>query len=248
MTTNKNKTIILVMIVLLITNAVFTSILWFKSQNKHRVPPNHGRGKFLMEQLDFDSAQRRQFKAIKSDYFNRLDDLIEKEHQFKNDFFQLLQSENVSNEAILSKAKQTADLKLQIDTMMMNHFLKIKSICNKDQVEALYKFVDNFNKQPFPFPRRRTLQNQQDSFVSTQQAVDSSADLSIPTQSAPMNRGNNRPKHRMPPPEFMEEFNRDKNPDFHRPPHPRPPRREYEKGNRDDFPDGPPPPGPPPME
>jgi hypothetical protein len=246
MTTNKNKTIILVIIVLLITNAVFTSILWFKSNNRPGFPPNHGRGKFLMDQLNFDSSQRMQFNAIKSDYFNRMDELIEKEHQLKDDFFQLLQSDNVSDEDILSKAKQTTDLKLQIDTMMMNHFLKIKSICNKDQVEALFRFVDNFAKQPFP--GRRTFQNKQDSFVSSQRVVESSDDLILPRQSTPRKRGEHHPKHRMPPPRFMEGDNRENNPDFHRPPHFRRPRREEDKGLREDFPDGPPPPGPPPIE
>jgi len=202
-------------------------------------PPKTSRGKFMMNQLDFDSSQRKQFDIIKTDYFNRMDDLKEQEHQLKDEFFDLIKSDNVSNDLIIEKAKAAAAIKFQIDTMMVNHFRKIKSICNDKQIESLYKVIDNFAKQPAPFPERKlfadSLHKMNPSFPKNE--VDSN---NVFPKVRNFNPDDNRRFRRPPPHDVMEAFDNENNHDSdpnHRPPHPRPPRRP---GGRD-FPDGPPP-------
>lgn len=245
------------MIVFLIANTILTTILWIRSVHHPDGPPIADRGKFLTDQLNFDSLQREQFEIIKADYFNRLDELKEKEHQLKDEFFDLIKTDSVSNDVIINKARATAALKFQIDTMMLKHFIKIKSICNKQQIESLNKVIDNLAKQPNPFPGRRPLSDSQNHFIGPNQK-DNDAAIERNSNRRPLPPNRNNDFHRPPPPDLMEEFGNENNPDFNsnqRPPHPRPPKRpegfpDRRPGDKDfkgEMPDGPPPPGPPPV-
>ena len=236
------------MMVLLLANTVLTSILWFKSSRHKERPPMALRGKFLMDRLNFDSSQRQQFEAIKTDYFKRMDQLKEEEHQLKDELFDLIKSDNVSIETIAAKAKATASIKFQIDTMMVNHFRKIKSICNEKQIKTLYKVIDNFAKQA-PFPARKpfkdTSQKEHQTFVELNE--DSNHAVANEKEQNPDRK---RRFRRPPPPDLMDAFDNDHPHDDpnQRPPHPRPPKRPRDRNHEGNFPDGPPPPGPPPFD
>ncbi len=239
------------MMVLLLANTVLTSVLWFKS-SRHKVrPPMALRGKFLIDQLNFDSSQNKQFDLIKTDYFSRMDELKEKEHELKDEFFDLIKSDNVSEQLIMEKANATAAIKFQIDTMMVNHFRKIKSICNEKQIKILFKVIDNFAKQT-PFPARKPFADSLNKLNPSLPYNEVNSNKAFP-KDRNFNPEEKRRFRRPPPPDLMEAFDNDNPHDGdpnQRPPHPRPPKRPRERDHEGegDFPDGPPPPGPPPVE
>ncbi len=140
---NKSKLLTWVVVFLLITNTVFTTVMWMR-MNHHARPPQRPdrqkqtRGRFLIEHLSLDSAQQVQFNALAPAHFTTLDSLNEQQKMAKSAFFSLLQSDSVSTEKIMSLAAQSAKIEQEIDIHVFNGFKRIKAICTPAQIEKLY--------------------------------------------------------------------------------------------------------------
>lgn len=241
--------VLFVVIVLLIANAVFTGVMWFKMRHKnqcnHQIappPPPPGRGRFIIDELGMDSMQSVQFKKIADEHFKQLDALKEKEHQLKDSFFTLFKADTASKETVLLYANRAASVQAEIDTLNYANFQRIKAICTEEQKLKFFDIIQRIfmspppeNQGPRPMPMAGNPSRTKDSFSNHH-----------PPRFIPDNRPPKRtdqesfaPPHRPegapdgPPPGFR---------DGHRPPPP--PRRGDGPGfNHGDFPeDGPPPP------
>ena len=206
-TSNKNKFIVFIISTLLIVNIVFTSILWFKQNQKHnnddeaRRPSRGGR---LIEILDLDSIQQEKYKSIKLAHESKMDELKEKEHLAKKAFFDLLKSDTANNTTINAFARKAADVSLEIDTTTYFYFKKLKSICTPKQAKIL---VEIFGRAPIQNPPFLRNSNRPECFLdnvlSNKQSIDATSDKY-------KNRDNNfnRDDRPPPPPRFEEDMPR----------------------------------------
>ncbi len=161
MTTNKNKFLLIFIMVLLIANTIFTSILWLRpnqpSMSNEDPLQRPGHGQFLINQLGLDSNQQKIFIPAFEQHHMQMDSLREIQMHAKNDFFSLLKSDTASQVTVDFFAKKTAAISMEIDTVIFNHFKKLKSICNPTQLEKLNYFIENdfLKQQSNPRPQNR---------------------------------------------------------------------------------------------
>ena len=161
MTTRKNKLLLLFIMVLLLANTIFTSILWLRPHHPSSRNEEHfqrpTRGQFLIDQLGLDSNQQKVFIPAFEQHQLQMDSLREIQMHAKNDFFSLLKSDTASPVTVDFYAKKTAAISMKIDTVIFNHFKKLKSICNPTQLEKLTYFIENdfLKQQSNPRPQHR---------------------------------------------------------------------------------------------
>ena len=228
MNKNKNKLFIFIILILLIANTVFSSVLWFSINHHPQIRPNPPvpRGHYLLEELHPDSAQKIQLHAMMTTHFVRMDSLKEQEHSAKNAFFSLLLTDTASVTTILNYAEHASKIQFEIDTMLFNHFYKMRSMCNPEQKEKLDRLIQRIliksdvahsDDQPAPFERDNSKQHN-DPEKSVEKDFDKSNDDR--EEMSPHPRSN----HRMPQPPPPNDHHR-------RPPH---------EAHPNDFHDGPP--------
>lgn len=231
MRNNKNKLLIIIIIILLIANTVFSSILWFSINHRPNPFNPHSRGQVLLDELHPDSLQKKKIQSLMSEHFVKLDALKEKEKDAKSAFFSLLLTDTVSLATVLNYAEHAAAITIEIDTMVYNHFTKMRSLCNPDQKEKLDRVIQRIlikseGMERMDHPAGRNDFHEQHPAASRQKnQINESNDFGNELPPPPPPR-----HHRMPPPQEMQE---------HRRPHDRHP---------EEFPDGPPNMPPPGME
>ena len=242
MTSKRNSILILLMIVLLIANSIFTGVLWYKhhcSQKPDCPKIKQGqRNPFFSDFVGFDSLQIIAFDSLFDQHHLKMRELKEKEKAAKLLLFNLLKSDTASDATVQLYANQASMVSMQIDTLTYYHFKKIKSICKPEQMSRLADFFDkHFLHQN---------ENNPDKLDSNSSDKEDRKDM---RRMPPQNRehGRFRPDGTPPPPprEGMNEEG---------PPPPPPPGRRMGRPGENRPPhDGPPPPdrrppGPPPGE
>ena len=147
MTSKRNNILILLMIVLLLANSIFTGVMWFK-QNCRNNPNDHKkmqvqRNPIFSDFIGFDSIQQIAFDSFFDQHHQKMRMLKEKERAAKLSLFNLLKSDTASDATVQLYANQASMISMQIDTLTYYHFKKIKSICKPEQMSRLNDFFEN---------------------------------------------------------------------------------------------------------
>jgi hypothetical protein len=230
MKNNNNKLLFFIILILLIANTVFSSVLWFRSNHHPRPVPPPPRGQILIDELQPVGEQKELIQSLMSEHFDKLDALKDKEHKAKSVFFSLLLKDTVSVAAILNYAEHASNISLEIDTMVFNHFNKLRSLCNPEQKEKLDRVIQRILINSDDIPNVGGPE-EKDAFQEQTKSENNVGNHSKePADHFKNERLDDHPHnhHRMPPPPRHEDRHHDKHPE--------------------EFPDGPPQMPPPGME
>ncbi len=220
----KSKLLIFIILILLIANTVFSSVLWFSIHQHPKPLPPPSRGQNLLDELQPDSSQTKILHSLMADHFVKLDALKEKEHTAKSAFFSQLLSDTASIATILNYAEHSAVISFAIDTLVYNHFNKLRSLCNPEQKEKLDRIIQRIlikSEDLNNVDRKRENDHLPNQNKSEKNKVKQGDDLNDFNNEMPPPPPAYQRHHPMPPP-----------PEGH---HGRPNER-----HPDDFPDGPP--------
>ena len=139
---NKKNLWIVVIILLLIANIVFTVFMWGRiNHHPPRGRENRNPRDFLMNELQMNDEQRKKYNQLADDHFAKKEELDEKERRSKVELFSLLKIDSIDPVVVSQKIALTEKIKMQIDSLVFYHFLEVKKICNKDQLLKIDEVV-----------------------------------------------------------------------------------------------------------
>jgi protein CpxP len=137
MSTSKNRPLIFIIAVLLLTNiAVLSYFLWFKNTDK----PDRGGGKGpgietpLQNEVGFNENQMAQYKQFREEQMKALKPMFEDMRKMKDSLFRMLSNENANDSVVNSIADGIAQKQKEMDLRMYNHFKRIRGLCTPDQL------------------------------------------------------------------------------------------------------------------
>lgn len=136
MSTSKNKSLIFIIAVLLITNlAVLSYFLWFKKTDDGRPPRNQGKGIEvpLQKEVGFNEEQMTQYKQFREEQMKAIKPMMEDMRKMKDSLFSMIGNENANDSTINSITDAIAMKQKEMDTRMFNHFKRIRGLCTPDQ-------------------------------------------------------------------------------------------------------------------
>jgi Spy/CpxP family protein refolding chaperone len=123
-----NKILFWVFIILMIINIITLVIFWIGKINKAPIPKS-----IMAKELHLNDQQRKQLYALIDEHRKESRVLKDKIRTAKNELFDLakdsIADENKKRLAIDKTSKYIG----QLDSLTLNHFQKIRSICNDDQ-------------------------------------------------------------------------------------------------------------------
>ncbi|MDZ4796241.1 MAG: Spy/CpxP family protein refolding chaperone [Bacteroidota bacterium] len=136
----KNKALTWLVVLLLIANAATITMFWL-GKPKQRVEPKKQPKDFLIKELKLDTSQQIQLEVLVKEHRAAVNKLRKKVKEAKSNFFDLLKEQNVSDSTKKNAAAAVSIITEDIDLLTLNHFQKVRSLCNPEQQKKFDEII-----------------------------------------------------------------------------------------------------------
>jgi protein CpxP len=126
------KILTLLVVLLLIANVATIVVFWLKKE-ENSAPLNGGPAKFITKELGFTRAQEEKFRTLAQEHQEAIRPVRDELKDAKDNFFSLLSQPDLSEGAKLAAAKAVSTYTEQLDLITLNHFAKVRAMCNDEQ-------------------------------------------------------------------------------------------------------------------
>ncbi|TMI69641.1 MAG: periplasmic heavy metal sensor [Bacteroidetes bacterium] len=138
MSTSKNRSLIFIIAVLLLTNiAVLAYFLWYKKPTR---PPEggHDRGRGievpLQKEVGFNEEQMSQYKQMRDQQMKAIKPMFDDMRKAKDSLFRMISNDNANDSSVNAVGDAIAQKQKEMDLRMYNHFKRIRSLCTPAQL------------------------------------------------------------------------------------------------------------------
>jgi protein CpxP len=157
MQNSKYKVLLLLVGILLVTNAVL--LLFFVGKKpKEKQRTRHDRSavmrEFLKDSVGFNDQQLAQFDQIRDQHQQDVRVLFEDMRKAKLSFYQLLNQSASADSANQAAASVIADKQKALDLAFFKYFQQVRTICRPEQVTRYDSLVQQIIRRMVSPPRR----------------------------------------------------------------------------------------------
>ncbi|KAF0240864.1 MAG: hypothetical protein FD183_903, partial [Chitinophagaceae bacterium] len=138
----KNRTLNIIVIVLLIANITSIGLFWLRQERNK--PGGNQRGEvveFLVRELKMNETQKAQLIKLRQQHRASIQSLRKNQEMLKDAFFGLVKQEQAKDAEINSALEKVATADKAIDLITLNHFKAIRKICTAEQQTKFDKIV-----------------------------------------------------------------------------------------------------------
>ena len=156
---SKQKLVGWLIIVLIVTNALTLSIIWFKELNRSQPtapppPPREQVNNYLDEQLNLSQGQRELFNKYREQHADTTRKFNDKIAFLKREILLETFKDNPDKNKIDNLIGKMGGVQKDYEEFLFRHFKNLESVCDPQQKEILKRiFLSSFNAQILP-PRR----------------------------------------------------------------------------------------------
>jgi periplasmic protein CpxP/Spy len=145
--TTKNKLLTWLVVLLLIANAASITMFWIgkekalpvqQEQQQQRERP----AEFLIRELRLDTKQQEQLEVLRAAHTDAAVVLRKELGKAKKIFFALIKQPGITDSMKLAAAKPVSDITEKLDLLALNHFIKVRAICNAEQQQKFDKIIE----------------------------------------------------------------------------------------------------------
>lgn len=136
----KNKLLTWLVVLLLIANAATIAMFWL-GKTKQPVQLKGEPRDFLIKELKLDTNQQAQLEVLVKEHRTAVEQLREKIKGAKDNLFGLLKEQNVSDSIKKNAAAAVSIITEEIDLLTLNHFQKVRSLCNPEQQKKFDEII-----------------------------------------------------------------------------------------------------------
>jgi periplasmic protein CpxP/Spy len=156
---SKQKLVGWLIIVLIVTNVLTLSIIWFKELNRKQPaspppPPREQVNKYLDEQLNLSPEQKELFNKYREQHADTTRMFNDKIAFLKREILLETFKDNPDKNKIHDLIGKMGGVQKDYEEFLFRHFKNLESVCDPQQKEILKRiFLSSFNAQIRP-PRR----------------------------------------------------------------------------------------------
>jgi protein CpxP len=144
---NRTKLLTIAVLGLLVINLI-TLIFIFTNKREHHHDPrgnqshqNEGPKKIIIDFLNFDSSQQKQYEVIIKDHQFKMKEFNRKSRELHDQLYSLLTAVDIDKTKSDTIIQQIAENQKELDNLNFDHFQKIKAICKSDQLKMFNGLV-----------------------------------------------------------------------------------------------------------
>jgi periplasmic protein CpxP/Spy len=151
-TTAKNKLLTWLVVLLLLANTATLAMFWL-NKRQHPPQPKGAPNEFLIRELKLDTAQQAQLDVLVKEHRQMAEQIREKVKAAKDSLFDLVKNPNATDSAKQNAAAACSKLTEQLDVLTVNHFQKVRALCNAEQQKKFDEIIQDITRmmgQPQP--------------------------------------------------------------------------------------------------
>jgi periplasmic protein CpxP/Spy len=153
----RQRWLLVLVAILLITNIATLSIYWFKKPGHDGRPGRDGgnrekrMGQFMVDEMKFDSSQKATYWKLRDSIMVIQKPVMDSVRSAKKRFFDLLNQPDASDSLLMERSNEIADLQKKLDIVTFRHFEKVKAICRPDQLQKFDTVINEIVNRMTPF-------------------------------------------------------------------------------------------------
>jgi len=142
---NKTKLLSIAVVGLLLINLGTLALMFFRSGPQHSDHPPRGEGpkKIIIERLNFDAEQQKQYEVIIADHRSKMQELNKNSRELHDELYSLLTNATIDKAKADSIILTISENQKALDNLNFDHFQKIKAICKDKQLENFNALVQD---------------------------------------------------------------------------------------------------------
>jgi protein CpxP len=140
---NKTKLLTIAVVGLLILNLGMMGLFLFngKPPQHQGGPEGEGPKKIIIERLNFDEGQQKQYEGIITEHRSKTKELNKRSRDLHDELYSLLKNNTIDKTISDSLIKTITENQKAKEDLNFDHFQKIKAICKSDQLERFNGLV-----------------------------------------------------------------------------------------------------------
>ncbi len=140
---NKTKLLTIAVVGLLILNLGMMALFLFngKPPQHQGGPEGEGPKKIIIERLNFDEGQQKQYEGIITEHRSKTKELNKRSRDLHDELYSLLKNNTIDKTISDSLIKTITENQKAKEDLNFDHFQKIKAICKSDQLERFNGLV-----------------------------------------------------------------------------------------------------------
>lgn len=133
MSTTRNRNLLIIIGVLLLTNVAV--LIYFLGQKKNeKAPAWNGVAEMLQKEVGFKEQQTAKYKEMKEKQRGKIRPMYDEMRKAKDSLFRLLSYPETSDSVLNKLAEVIAQKQKAIDLETFNHFKRVRILCTPDQL------------------------------------------------------------------------------------------------------------------
>ncbi|WP_207515461.1 hypothetical protein [Longitalea luteola] len=153
----RQKWLLVLVAILLLTNIATLSIYWIKKPDRDnsRESGKKRMGQFMVDQMKFDAAQEAAYWKLRDSVMAIQKPVMDSMRNAKKSFFDLLNQPDASDSMLLERSNEIAELQKKLDIVTFRHFQKVRAICRPDQLQKFDTVIKEIVNRMTPFRRKQ---------------------------------------------------------------------------------------------
>ncbi len=146
---SKNKTLIIIIVLLLISNIFLVGFYMFKNKTSHRTKgKDDGFVTALKNDVGFSEEQLKKFSELKETNWTQAKERMNQVRKLRSQIFDLTRQNSVADSTVERIADSIAILQKQFEIKSYNHFKETRAICTPQQQAAYDSLMKKIINRP----------------------------------------------------------------------------------------------------
>ena len=150
MSTSKNKLLVIIMVILLLTNIALIAFILFNKPEKRsgRADREAMLTEFLQKQIGFSKQQMQEYDTLNNRHKEKMQVRFDELRNNKQQIYQAVGSQAFADSAINDAATKLSISQKEVEINMLQHFSSIRKICTPEQQPKFDSFIYKIWNKP----------------------------------------------------------------------------------------------------
>lgn len=152
MTSSRNKVLMLIISVLLISNLALVGFMVFgnKQKGKTQRPRGEDFSNYFKKELNFSEEQSAKFQQMITRHFEKLKPIMGEVRKAKDSMFNLMRQPAIPSDSVLQNAAENIAQKQKLQELQnFYHFRQVRELCNEEQKPKFDSLISKMINRSF---------------------------------------------------------------------------------------------------
>lgn len=133
---SRQKWLLVLVGILLVTNAITLGVFWTrKKAQKEEAPQRPRMGKFIVDQMKFDSTQEAIYWVMRDSMMNTQRPVWDSIRAAKKRFFDLVNQPGANDSLLQQRANEVMEYQKKLDLITLHHFRQVRTLIPPEQIQ-----------------------------------------------------------------------------------------------------------------